>query len=104
MVRAADEWAAGDMAEAFGEGDFLVFGKFFGSDVFDHRQVFGAWAEVLAEGEDGHVVGAEVIEGLENFVMLFAESEHDATFGGDHAVDHGGGFFQNGETAVVLGA
>ncbi len=104
VVGRADERAGGDVAEAFVEGDLFVFVELFRGDEFDDGQVFGCRPEVLAEGEHGDVVGAEVVECLDDFLAAFAEAEHESAFGGDDSVDHGFGFFEHGEGALVLGA
>jgi len=57
VVGGADERAGRDVAEAFFEGDVLVFREEIRVDVFDDGQVLRRGAEVLAEGEDGDVVG-----------------------------------------------
>ena len=91
------------MAEAFLQGDLFVFLELIRVDVFDNRKMLGSGTKVLAEGEDGDVVGEKVIHGLEYLFLAFTEAEHEAGFGGDVAVDHLLGFLQDGERALVLG-
>ena len=43
-----------------------------------HGEVVAARLEVLAEGEHIHVVGAQVIHGLKDLVVRFAEAKHEA--------------------------
>jgi hypothetical protein len=49
------------VAEAFFQGDLLVFGERVRRDELDDRQVFRRRPQILAEGEHGDVVGAEVV-------------------------------------------
>lgn len=90
------------MAEAFCQRDLFVFFELVGVDVFDDGKVFRSWSEVLAEGEDGDVVGEEVVHGLENFFLSLAKAEHQAGFCGDVAVDHLFCLFQDGKRALVF--
>lgn len=96
VVRGANEWTGCAVAEAFVEGDLFVFRKLIRVDVFDDWKMFRCWAEVLTEGQDGDVMFQEIVHRLEDFVVTFAKSKHDAGFGGDVTVDHVLGFFQNG--------
>lgn len=92
------------MAEAFCDGDFFVLGELIRVDEVDDGEVLGGGAEVLAEGEDGDVVGEEVVHGGEDFLVALAEAKHDAGFCGDVSADHLFGFFKDGEGALVFGA
>ena len=47
---------------------------------------FQRWPQVLADGEDIHIVGAHVFHNHAHFVVGFAESYHDATFGPDFRI------------------
>jgi len=96
-VGAADEWAAGAVAEPFGEGGFFVFVKLFGFDVFNDGKVFRGRAHVLAEREHADAVGDEVIHRLKHFFLGFAESEHESAFGDDFAFGKFLGFFEHSE-------
>lgn len=97
VVGGTNEGAGGAVAEAFGDGNLFIFGEFIRVDEVDDWKMFRCGAEVLAEGEDSDVVGEEVVHGGEDFLMAFAEAEHDAGFGGDVATDHFLGLFQDGE-------
>jgi hypothetical protein len=104
MVRASDQGSAGDVAEAFFQGDGFELIKHRRLDVFNDRQVFLGWAEVLTERENADVMGEQVVKGAEDFLTPLAQAEHDAAFGCDLAIDHRLGLFEDGETALVLGA
>lgn len=71
-------------------------------EVVDDGEVFGGGAEVLAEGEDGDFVGEQIVHGAEDFLVAFAKAEHHAGFGGDVAVCHLFGFFEDCEGALVF--
>lgn len=81
VVAASDEGAAGDFLESHFSGELAEFVEFFGGDVANDREVFVAGLQVLAEGEVVDAVFAEVGEGIEEFLTLFPESEHEAAFG-----------------------
>ena len=81
MIRAAHEWAAGDVGEAHGLGGFFVRGKLVGVDELHHRQMFFGGLEVLAEGEEVAADGAKVGDRLVQFGFRFAEAEHESGLG-----------------------
>lgn len=103
VVGRTDEWPGSAVAEAFVEGDLFVFRKLIRVDVFDDWKMFRCWAEVLTEGQDGDVMFQEIVHRLEDFVVTFAKSKHDAGFGGDVAVDHVLGFFKDCQGALIFG-
>src|SRR5918998_1998836 len=60
VVRAADQWAALDVLEAHLEAELLEAGDLPGSVVAADRQAVLRRTEVLANGQDVHVVFAQI--------------------------------------------
>ena len=83
VIGAAHEGTGFDVGEAEGGSGGAVFGELLGWDVAQDGEVFGRGAEVLAEGEDVDLGGAEVAHDGLHFVHGLAEAEHEAGFGGD---------------------
>lgn len=103
VIGASDERAGGDVPESFVSGDLFVTGEIIRVDESDDRQVIFRRAEILSHGEDGDTVSEKIVHGFENFVFGFSETEHDAAFGGDFAVNHFLGSLQDAQGAAVLG-
>jgi len=80
VVAGADKGAGLDVAEAHAEGFGFEIDEFSGRVEAGHGQVVARGAQVLADGEDVAVDGGEVAEDREEFVGLFAETDHDSGF------------------------
>ena len=64
------------MGEALFAGDLSVELEGLGSDVFHHGKMLGTRAQILAKGQDADSGLAEIVHGLEEFVLLLPETEH----------------------------
>jgi hypothetical protein len=60
VVGAADEGAGFDVGEAHGEAGAAEFGELLGRGVAQDRQVLGRGPQVLADGPEIDVLGAQV--------------------------------------------
>ncbi len=66
------------MAEAHLVAGLFEFGELFEGGVANDGQVLLGRLEILAEGENIDMVGAEILHDAEDFVDGFAETEHEA--------------------------
>jgi hypothetical protein len=90
VIRTANERTAGDEFKTLVAGNRPIKIKCFGTDVFQNGKMIGSRAEILSERQDGHTRLAEVVHGLEEFIFLFAQAEHDAAFGFDVGAEFAG--------------
>ena len=67
------------MTESLLQPNLFVSIENFGSDVFDNRQVLIGRTEILSQSEDRDIVISEIIHGLQDFLFLFSQSEHNTT-------------------------
>src|SRR5579864_4060274 len=51
-----------------------------------HRQIAARWLQVLADGGDIHVGGAQIAEELLDFARFLAEARHQAALGQNHGL------------------
>jgi hypothetical protein len=69
------------MGEAHRLGLAGVHGEHIGMHVAQHRQVVAGGREVLADGQHLDVVGAQVAQTVEDFLVGFAQADHQAGLG-----------------------
>ena len=81
VVGTADERTGFDVDEAHVEGGLFQVAELVGMVVADHRRVLRGRSEVLTDREDPAPDAAQIAEGVEQFAVLFAESDHDAGLG-----------------------
>ncbi|TYZ62176.1 hypothetical protein PybrP1_009647 [[Pythium] brassicae (nom. inval.)] len=77
LVARAHHRPAGDVQEAHLLGHALPLGERLGRHVLLHWHVLGARAQVLAERDDVHAAGAQVLERLVNVLVALADAEHE---------------------------
>ena len=80
VVARADEGTALDDAEADAEAKVLPMDELFGRGPARNWQVFWRGLEILADREDVGFVGRDVADRLLDFMLLFADAQHDARF------------------------
>src|SRR5215217_381721 len=102
VVGAADQRAALDVPEAHLEAQLLEGGELLGRVVAAHRQVVLRRTEVLADGQDVHVVSSKVEHGALDLLLHLAQSHHEAALGEPLRVELLG-VAQHLEGAPVLG-
>ena len=78
-----DERSALDVPEAELHADLVEAAEVFGRDVAIERDVAVGRAQVLAEGEDVDVDGAEILHDLDDLLVRLAHAEDDARLGRD---------------------
>jgi hypothetical protein len=71
-----------DVLEPHRFAEDLVFGEFVGMDVPHDGEMIACRLEVLAEGKKVGALSREILQGGENFVFFFAETQHKACLGG----------------------
>lgn len=94
MIAAADEGAAGNLAEAQLSRKLAKFLKLLGWNVAANGQVFRRRLQVLAEREEVTAVVQQIAERVEDLGVRLAEPQHEAALGFDlgiqllHASQH----------------
>src|SRR5713226_677165 len=78
VIGRAHERTGFDVGEAQDASCLPQFGKFVGGVVPGHRQVLGRGPQILPQGEDLDVGGAEITHRLEQLLPLLAEPQDDA--------------------------
>ena len=100
VITGADQSAAFHDAEADAQAEVFPVEKFFRRSPARNRQVLRGRLEILADGEDVGLVGGDVADRLFNFVLLFADAEHNAGLGDEAAALR---VAEDGAGAVVAG-
>src|SRR5262249_17946920 len=77
VMGGARERRGGDHEEALGEGDRLVSLELLGCNEAHHWMMPSGRLEILADGEEIDLRGAQVVHHLEHFVPFLAEPDHD---------------------------
>ncbi len=90
-------------AEAAREAGFPVLRELLRRDEARHRQMVRCRPQVLAQRDDVHVRGAQVVEGLDDFRVALAEAEHEAALG-QHIGAMLLGVRQHGQRLFIAGA
>jgi len=67
--------------KAQGLGCLFQLFKFIGMNESLYRQVIAAGLEILSEGQHLNVVSAQVLHDFDNFVVVFAKTQHQARLG-----------------------
>ena len=76
----------GDHQEALGVGQPLVVGELVRRGVADHLVVAFGRAQILADGQEIHVGGAQIVHHPVDFARLLAEPHHDSGLGKDRRI------------------
>lgn len=100
MMRGAREGRAGYHEEAFGSGHRGIGDELLGRGVAGDGSVFEGWLQILADGQEIDIGGAEVVHDLGDFVRCFTQARHDAGFG-EKIGGEGFGFSEQGERNFV---
>src|ERR687894_630811 len=79
VVGAAHQRPALDVLEAQSDAVLFQFRELFGRVVAAHRQVVLRRPEVLADGQDVHLVLAQVAHGVVELLLYLAQAHHEAT-------------------------
>jgi len=77
VIGGADQGTRLDVGEAQGASRLAQLGELLGGVVPGHGQVLGRGSQVLPEGEDIDVGGAEVAHRLEQLLPLLAQPQDD---------------------------
>ena len=83
VIRRTHERPCFDVFETHGFAEDFEFGELVGVNVADDGEMVAGGLEVLAQREDVRALRGEILEGVENFLLFFAEAEHEAGLGGD---------------------
>ena len=81
MVGRAHHGAASGMGETHRQCLAFEFDEALRRDETHHRQVMCAGLQILAQGQHADAVIAQVLHHLQDFLVAFAEPEHEAGFG-----------------------
>ena len=76
-----------DHQKSFGIGDGLVSLELVGRHEPDDLMVLAGRLQILADGEEVDVGGAQVVHHLQNLVSLLAETDHDPRLGEHRGID-----------------
>ena len=100
MVGGAHEWGTLDMAESLLPADAAVGCKLIWMDILHYGIMELGGLEILPDGHHLATRGAEVVHGLQHFLLGFTQSEHNTAFAPDAARGY---MADNGERSVVGG-
>jgi hypothetical protein len=81
VIRAANKGAGSDVLESFSAGNIAVVIELVRRDIFDYRQMFRGWAEILTHRQNLATNFTQVVHRLEKLGLFLTEAEHDTTFG-----------------------